>query len=609
MNKTEEEAKRLYEACLSGSVETLNALLVKDQLILNRVSSAECFSSDTPLHVAASCGHLEFTKALLLRKPKLATELDSRRCTPLHLASTEGHFEIVRELLRVNPETVEYLLGIKSVKDHADDKNQSGSTALDIVEHCPNRDLKTMEIREFLLQASVHRSNCDGPKPNPELPPKSPRRTDQHCRGKTGVIFMGCISWFWTRFKVDRDWLKEQFSASRTLLASSSDEIPISSPLTPVLALGSGKPEEEKVLSKPSKVQAVLKGIKQLELEEGHHKLSLLLQSIDILEGQSPALGCMDLDLAIREDEPPKPTNESSIAVRVAYDRWERSNRLSLMLIKTHISSSIRNSIPSCDKVKDYMKAIEEQFVSSDKALASTLMNRIVEARNAKFIEDIDISGSKSQRIEWEQSPDSITAPENEEKLVVIQDNQQDILYEHENEEAPTDQQRPVNTDSSTQNPPNVNEVVEIRKSSRIKKSTISSDYLVYLMESDYDIGPKDDPISFTDAVIHSARANATHDHGLDPDRLLVAEAFVGKGLFLKRVFFHAGGRSGIMHKPECRLTVVVREITPEEEAEIAKLKVSNFLKLTKRERRLVPHKLIETTPIWNRKSKATTHG
>ncbi|XP_058204396.1 ankyrin repeat-containing protein NPR4-like [Rhododendron vialii] len=306
MNKTEEEAKRLYEACLSGSVETLNALLVKDQLILNRVSSAECFSSDTPLHVAASCGHLELTKALLLRKPNLATELDSRRCTPLHLASTEGHFEIVRELLRVNPDvciardqdgriplhsavtkgrvevirellgtkprsvhdklgrgetvlhlsvkynrlealktlveylqsknmesdllnsidddgntilhlaaalkqvdTVEYLLGIKSVRDHANDKNQSGSTALDIVEHCPNRDLKTMEIRVFLLQADVHRSNYDGPKQNSELPPNNPPRTDQHFCGKTGVIFMGCISWFWTRFKVDRGWLKE----------------------------------------------------------------------------------------------------------------------------------------------------------------------------------------------------------------------------------------------------------------------------------------------------------------------------------------------------------------------------------------------------------------
>ncbi|KAF7148022.1 hypothetical protein RHSIM_Rhsim03G0061100 [Rhododendron simsii] len=234
MNETEVAAKRLHEACLSGSVETLNAMLEKDPLILNRVSSAECFSNDTPLHVAVTCGHLEFTKVLLRRNSKLATEVDSRRCTPLHLASTEGHFEIVRELLRVNPnvciahdqdgtvvalnssangtldvQTVEYLLGIKTVKDHANDKNHNGSTALDIMEHCSNRDLKTMEIRVFLLQAGVNRSNYNGPKPNPELPPKNPPRTDQHCCGKTGVIFMGCISWFWTRFKVDRGWLKE----------------------------------------------------------------------------------------------------------------------------------------------------------------------------------------------------------------------------------------------------------------------------------------------------------------------------------------------------------------------------------------------------------------
>ncbi|KAH7840645.1 hypothetical protein Vadar_019662 [Vaccinium darrowii] len=85
----------------------------------------------------------------------------------------------------------------------------------------------------------------------------------------------------------------------------------------------------------------------------------------------------MDLDLAICEDEPTKPTNKSSTTVKVAYDRWEQSNRVSLMLVKSHVSASIRNSIPSCDKVKDYMKAIEEQFVSSDKTLASTLMNKL----------------------------------------------------------------------------------------------------------------------------------------------------------------------------------------------------------------------------------------
>lgn len=106
--------------------------------------------------------------------------------------------------------------------------------------------------------------------------------------------------------------------------------------------------------------------------------------------------------------------------------------------------------------------------------------------------------------------------------------------------------------------------------------------------------------------VIHSARANAAHNHELDSDRLLVAEAFVGKGLYLKRVSYHAKGRSGIMVRPRCRLTVVVRETTPEEEAQIARLRVSNYKKLTRKEKQLVPHQLIETTPRWGRKRKET---
>ena len=36
-----------------------------------------------------------------------------------------------------------------------------------------------------------------------------------------------------------------------------------------------------------------------------------------------------------------------------------------------------------------------------------------------------------------------------------------------------------------------------IRKSSRARKLTISSDYIVYFQESDYDVGPKDDPTLF----------------------------------------------------------------------------------------------------------------
>ena len=86
-----------------------------------------------------------------------------------------------------------------------------------------------------------------------------------------------------------------------------------------------------------------------------------------------------------------------------------------------------------------------------------------------------------------------------------------------------------------------------------------------------------------------------------------IDEAFVGKGLYLKRLSYHAKGRSGIMVRPRCRLTVVVRETTPEEEVKIAKLRVSNFKKLTRKERQLVPHQLIETTPRWGRKHKEDT--
>ncbi|XP_028793213.1 ankyrin repeat-containing protein BDA1-like [Neltuma alba] len=58
--------------------------------------------TETPLHISALLGHLEFTKALVTYKPRLPIEVDSSQNTPVHLASAEGHTEIVKELLKVN---------------------------------------------------------------------------------------------------------------------------------------------------------------------------------------------------------------------------------------------------------------------------------------------------------------------------------------------------------------------------------------------------------------------------------------------------------------------------------------------------------------------------
>lgn len=59
---------------------------------------------------------------------------------------------------------------------------------------------------------------------------------------------------------------------------------------------------------------------------------------------------------------------------------------------------------------------------------------------------------------------------------------------------------------------------------------------------------------------VMSAVANAENNHGLDVDELVVAEAYVGKNLVMKRFHARGRGRSGKILKPFSQITVVVRE-------------------------------------------------
>ncbi|XP_035543371.1 protein ACCELERATED CELL DEATH 6-like [Juglans regia] len=90
----------LYEASLDGSVSTLDSLMQRDRLILHKISLTSF--TETPLHIAALLGHLQFTKALLKRKPQLVEKVDSSGRTALHLASAEGHTQVVKALLQAN---------------------------------------------------------------------------------------------------------------------------------------------------------------------------------------------------------------------------------------------------------------------------------------------------------------------------------------------------------------------------------------------------------------------------------------------------------------------------------------------------------------------------
>ena len=81
-------------------------------------------------------------------------------------------------------------------------------------------------------------------------------------------------------------------------------------------------------------------------------------------------------------------------------------------------------------------------------------------------------------------------------------------------------------------------------------------------------VGRASDVLQFTNKkaahlvrkVLLSAVANAENNHNLDIDNLIVAEAFVGKNLVMKRFASRARGRSSRILKPFSEITIVVRE-------------------------------------------------
>ena len=60
---------------------------------------------------------------------------------------------------------------------------------------------------------------------------------------------------------------------------------------------------------------------------------------------------------------------------------------------------------------------------------------------------------------------------------------------------------------------------------------------------------------------LQSAVANAENNHGLDVDNLIVAEAWVGKRMVMKRGRPRARGRFGKIMKPFAEVTIVVRQV------------------------------------------------
>ncbi|XP_028063904.1 uncharacterized protein LOC114267114 [Camellia sinensis] len=124
-------------------------------------------------------------------------------------------------------------------------------------------------------------------------------------------------------------------------------------------------------------------------------------------------LGIMDLDYALREQAPTKPNDTSSNEQMALYEKWERSNRLSLMIMKGSIMPAIQGAIPISESAVNYMKSIEEQFIRTSKSLASTLMIKMMTMK----YDGLSGINYNTQKDKWKMSELIAMCVQEEEKL------------------------------------------------------------------------------------------------------------------------------------------------------------------------------------------------
>ena len=79
--------------------------------------------------------------------------------------------------------------------------------------------------------------------------------------------------------------------------------------------------------------------------------------------------------------------------------------------------------------------------------------------------------------------------------------------------------------------------------------------------------------------VLQAAVANAENNHGLDVDKLYVAEAWVGRAFVMKRMHTRGRGKSAGIEKPFSNLTIVVKE--QEGEKKLSSRRARSFSKKT----------------------------
>ncbi|KAH0672847.1 hypothetical protein KY290_025081 [Solanum tuberosum] len=88
-------------------------------------------------------------------------------------------------------------------------------------------------------------------------------------------------------------------------------------------------------------------------------------------------LGCMDLDCLLSFDRLADLNETSTKEQKFEYEKWVRSNRMSLMMREPSIPESLSGDITGNRDAKGFFKEIADRFVANKKVETSIILNKI----------------------------------------------------------------------------------------------------------------------------------------------------------------------------------------------------------------------------------------